>query len=36
VLSAIDLDGWTDQAPAAVAELIERTAASLGAPLRAP
>jgi hypothetical protein len=33
VLSAIDLDGGTDQAPAAVVALIEQTAAMLGAPL---
>jgi hypothetical protein len=32
VLSAIDLDGWTDQSAAAVAALIERTAAAMGAP----
>jgi hypothetical protein len=32
VLGTIDLDGWTDQAPAAVVALIERAACSLGAP----
>jgi hypothetical protein len=32
VLSTIDLEGWTDHQPAAVAALIERAAASLGAP----
>jgi hypothetical protein len=32
VLMTIGLEGWTDQAPAAVAALIERTAANLGAP----
>jgi hypothetical protein len=32
VLTTISLDGWTDQQPAAVAALVERTATTLGAP----
>jgi hypothetical protein len=34
VLSAIKVEGWTDQPSAAVVALIERTAANLGAPFR--
>jgi hypothetical protein len=34
LLLTIALDGWTDQQPAAVAALIERTAATLGAPFQ--
>jgi hypothetical protein len=36
VLLTIGLDGWTDQAPAAVAGAIERTAATVGAPIISP
>lgn len=36
VLATIDLDGWTELAPADVSALIERTAANLGAPFQTP
>ncbi len=36
VLLTIAQDGWTDQQPAVVAALIERTAATLGAPYSTP
>jgi hypothetical protein len=36
VLSTIDLEGWTDQQPAAVAAQIERAATTLGAPYQTP
>ena len=36
VLSAIDQEGWTDQAPGTVAALIEQTATNLGARFQSP
>jgi hypothetical protein len=36
VLTTIDLEGWTDQQPGAVAALIERTAATLGTSYQSP